>query len=463
MKMHRYTLEEAQQMARRDKRRVIVFAVGAVLIGAAYFLSPTFTAGTAPVSMVPPAPAPPELPIAPLPFEDEAVLAKVQDGTPEARLALDVEALVPTFAYARKQTEQLLRALGLRALDGARAAELAAAPDAHRLEAFRARGEVLDLERRRREGGTADDWLVTLRSGDGVIAHALFAMPPVHAAGIDDTVEVGDYLRMDGLFFKLYRRQVAGQLVEGPLLLGYRPVRSFAPIDAGTARAAPALAEVQDDALGQLHPRPEAALWQLMARAQQLGAETDWASAPEVDQALLGRIFEDGDTHRGIAVRFPVSRNMGTLSEPAPENPLGVDRWTFGWIGNVMWRAPVGVVQWIAPFDMPNLAAWDDPQQAQFVEARGWFLRNEVYEKVGGEPGRAPLFVLADIRPFVPPPDKVTGVILMFVFGLTALVVLSIFLLLRSDKKKSQELQEALVQRRRARRQRATLAGATQP
>lgn len=467
MKMHRYTLEEAQEMARRDKRRMIVLGAGVLLIGAVYFMAPQFGGddGAAAALQQIPTQVVPDIPIEPIPFESPELLAKIRDDSDASRATLDVEALLPVFTHARRQTPQHFVQLGIRSLDADVAAEVMAAPSEHRLAALRVRGEVVDVERRRREGGTRDDWLVALRGAGGVIAHALFANPPSQASsGNDerDAVKLGDFLRLDGLFFKVYRQEVGDAWLEGPLVVGHQALSSFPPMDARVARSAPALANVQDDEVGALHANDDVALWQLMARSKLLGAETNWADAPELDQATLARIFEDGDTYRGAPFRFPISRNMGAVPTRAPENPLGVDVMTEGWIGNVMWRTPVGVVNWLAPYDIENLAGWNDPQKAQFVEARGWFFRNRVYTKVSGEPGRAPMFVLAGIEPFIPPPDNVTAAILWFVSGLAFVVVSTIFILLMSDKRKSIELQEALVRRRRARRERAQLSSAAQ-
>jgi len=468
MKMQRISLEEAEAMARRDKRRIIVFGVGAMLIALAYFAGPRFGVGDAPVTDLPVPMAGPvaDIPLEPLPFEAPEALTKIRDTTPEQRMTLDTDALVPIFHHARNQNDQLFKALGIVTLDTTVHTALLAAPETQRLKALRTRGEVLDVERRRREGGTRDDWFVTLRDGSGLISHALFAAPPNTTLGAslgedDDAVRVGDHLRVDGLFFKVFRQEVGGAWLEGPLVLGHRAIASYPPVDEATARAAPALERVRDDEVGELHGRDDEAFWQLMARAKLLGTETDWSAAQEVDSALLARIFHDGAAYRGVPVRFPISRNMGAWAASAPENPLGLERLTLGWIGNVMWRTPVGVVQWLAPFDMPQLADWNNAQGAQFVEARGWFFRNEVYTKIGGEPGRAPLFVLASVEPFVPPRDEMINAILWFVLGLTAVVITSIFFLLRADRRKSSELQESLTRRRRERRQRAGLAGAS--
>jgi hypothetical protein len=462
MKMQRYTLEEAEAMARRDKRRIIAFTLGAALIGVAYFSTSRADIGRQDMTELPlpSTAAVPDIPLEPLPFEEPEALAKIHDATPEERMTLDPEALVPVFRHARNQNEQLFKALGIVTLDATLHAELLAAPDAQRLKALRTRGQVLDVERRRREGGTRNDWFVTLRDASGLISHALFAAPPTTATAAsgedDDTIRVGDHLRVDGLFFKVFRQEIEGAWLEGPLVLSHHAITSYPPVDERVARAAPALEHVRDDELGELHGRDEEAFWQLMARAKLLGEETDWSTAQEVDSALLARIFADGATYRGVPVRFPVSRNMGAWAESAPENPLGLDRLTLGFIGNVMWRTPVVVVQWLAPFDMPHLANWNDEEGAKYVEARGWFFRNEVYTKIGGEPGRAPLFVLAAVEPFVPPKDRVIATILWFAFGLTVLVIGSIFFLLRADKRKSSELHEALTRRKRERRQRVT-------
>lgn len=454
-------------MARRDKRRLITFTLGALLLGAAYFLAPEIGGGQDALDrqvgrqpQSPDDPAGGEFVLEALPFEHPEALGQIHDASESERLLLDTDALVPVYEHARRQTPRHFAQLGLAPLDAALRDTLAAAPSNHRLAPLLVRGEVLDTERRRREGGLREDWLVTLQSGEGVIAHALFANPP---GGVDGTVAIGDHLRVDGLFYKLYRQEVGNAWLEGPLVLGYRADAAVPPIDAQTARAAPALADVQDDELGTIHELDPTALWQLMARAQTLADETDWAAAPELDEARLRLIFEDGATFRGAPFRIPLSRNMGTYIKSADENPLGLQRTSEGWIANVMWRAPVSMIKWLGPFKRPELAEWDDSSKARYVEARGWFLRNEMYEKYGGEPGRVPVFVLADVTPFVPEDDGIASTIVWVTFSIACFLVTAIFVMLRSDRRKAEQLQEDLVRRRRARREQAHLVATPNP
>ena len=92
---------------------------------------------------------------------------------------------------------------------------------------------------------------------------------------------------------------------------------------------------------------------------------------------------------------------------------------------------------------------------AFYVTARGYFLRNHNYEVRNGLPRRCPVFVMADVEPFIPNTDRSVANLMWYMLGGTLLLVGVIYALLMRDRKQSEKLQEELLRRRRERRERA--------
>lgn len=439
---------ELEALTRRDRNRLILLSVAAVLLVASYLgarlvgdrardkeaeSEPRIVAEAAQQNgLVIPA------------FDRQDLLAEIEDATAEQRLTLSHEALNALLIYSNFLTARHYAELDAPAVDAARVAELAADPDAWRAKPFAVRGSLEDLGRRSRSE-KLDESYATLRLEDGARVHIAFVMPPPGELG------VGDFVHMDGLFVQNYRGAVNGALVEGPLFAGRAIERSYPPIaalDHETLRQE-LIATVRDDELGDVSGEPFDELWKLMAFAAERADEVDWAAAPEMNTTTLNGIASSGDAFRAFPFRLPISQNMGTYTEAAGENPLRLERVTRGWIGNFAWTGAVPVIQWVAPFDAPELA--DRYGKAKLVTGRGFFLKNVYYEQNNRDPGRAPLFVMTSIEPFDPPVDARPAQIALAMLGLVIGTIVLIWFLLRRDKKAAAELQATLARRRRAR------------
>ena len=473
MKAHRISKEEAARLAQRDRNRIIGLAIFAVMVGGLYLYSSADArkkraAEAAELEGSKPTRSLEAEDFAVIPFDSPDALELINDGDEASQQLLATEPLKVVFDYARMQTPVALRALGIREMTPTLNGQLVDAPADHRMEAYRVRGEILSVIQRPRVAGTGSDWLGSLLSEDGDVSHFLVATPPKQADGTR-RIEVGDFLRVEGLFYGLYRTQVdvdgsegeaAPAPLTGPLIVGARAEPSAPKLSAEIARLAPTLGEVRDDSIGTVFEPGtfEFAQWELMGRAALLGEETDWDAAPELDSEVLRQIFEDGESYRGKPFRLPVCVNLEGNSYGAPDNPLRIDRYSDGWIGNIGWKKPASVIRWIGPFDRKDLLRSQLDDDNRYVTARGYFFRNEVYTTSAGVPGRTPVFVMESVDIFTPEADPSIAWFAYGVLGLTIGLIGLIYLLLRADKKKSRELYDDMLRRKRARRDRATSA-----
>ena len=444
----RMSLAEAEILARRDRRRILLLAIAALVLGGGIFFS-GFMRKRYEDREAAELPAQERLDEEPpvfVRFDMPEVLEDIRDATSDDRVVIEErDALAKVLDYGRLSSESQYYAMGVRDLDASTRAAIEADPRAHRVEPYRARGELLALGERRHFGNTVAHQ-GALRLADGSCAHFI-------AVAIDEGLAAGDFARVDGVFFKLLRAEVGADWCEGPLLLGRDLVRAHPPLVLDESLAVAGLGEIADDTFESTEAVPAQVEWGLMAKALQGSERIDWESAPELDTELLNKIFQDGDAYRGRAIRLPICRNMGSRTKRVGENPFGLERMTEGWIGNFSWKGATSVIWYTLPADQPGLDDWE--QEARYVTGRGFFLKNRNYEQGSGKPGRAPYFIMESIELFVPPEDTNTRLIAWFVLGATLALVLLFWRLLAADKRRALELQQELIRRRRARRERS--------
>lgn len=456
-KPQRMTPQAAAAMASADKRRMILMVIGVVLLGGGYFWAQTQKTSYEEVERDN---APelaqkdePNVQVVVPEFDRRDVLENVRDRTTEGRLVVEGEALDVVFDYGRLLTWRHYDALNATPVDAAAVAALSADPAAHRVGAYRARGEVVERGKRRRNPSRPEEITGTLRTDDGQYVHFV-------VLEADEDIEVGKWARVDGMFLKLYRTEAptgmgADGWFEGPLLCGADLVRSYAPVDLeGVDFPLASLDGVLDDTLETgANGIPDDAKWELMslAWADRMGAaDIDWDAAPLLDGQTIGELFLDGEDYRGKPFRLDVSQNLGGWTEREGENPMRLARTSAGWIGNQTWKGQVPLFYWMGPFDLPEIT--DRLGKAHYVTGRGFFLKNMAYEKNKGDLGRAPVFVMAAVDTFTPAEDERTEALMFGVLGTTIGLAALLWFLLARDKTRAKELQAELVRRRRARR-----------
>lgn len=445
-------LDQQKAMAAKEKRRLVLLVGGFLVVG----LTLLTTLRQA-LSGVAPAESQPitdetvsNEPLLSVPELDLARLATlVRDVAPTDRVVLESEAVDLVLDSARRYTPRHFAALGARELDRAVCAELAAAPETARGKPFTARGRIVAL--RARSGAVREAQTVgRLELDDGSNVHFVaLELPP-------ESETLGGYVRLDGLFLKLYSTEdelSPGTWIDGPLLIGARALRSYPALGRVDRLALDAFDGLEDADLtpepGQeirfVTETPAEPLWQLMAYARDGARELDWSKAPELNQRLLDQIQNDPASFRLQPVIVPISRLQDGRLSPAGENPARMERYTQGWIGNNTWK---GVIQFRSP------VLHDDLKIGELVAGRGFFLHNFAYESAQAGLCVAPVFVLESIERFVPETSATLTNIGLVVGAVGAVLVTAFLVLARKDRKQAEEFQEELTRRRRARRER---------
>ena len=471
MKHTRISKEEAARLAQRDRNRIIGLAIVAALVGGLYLYSDSNAQRKrdqqdAELASAAPSRELEAKDIAIIPFDRTDVLEEIKDATEAGQELLQTEPLKLVFDYARLQTATALGALGLRDLEPAQIAALIEAPATHRLEAYRARGVILEAGERPRANGIGNDWKGSMRLLSGEVVHFLVANAPKQPGG-QRLIEAGDYLRVEGLFYGLHRTTVdpdgpsgeeGAKPVTAPLIVGAKASPSTPQMTTEVAQELASLDAVVDDSIGVVHDSSQfaQAKWELMGKALMLGNDTNWDAAPELNAEILRKIYEDGEAYRGKPFTLSVSINMDANALGAGDNPLRIDDYTDGWISNILWKKPVHVIHWQAPFKRTDLLRDNLLDENRYVTAKGYFFRNEVYETSAGEPARTPLFIMHSVEVFTPPKDPSIAWFGYGVLGLTIGLIVLIYILLQSAKRKSKALYEDMLRRKRTRRGKQT-------
>ncbi len=482
MKYGKITPEEAARLARVDKFRILGLTVSAVLIGGLYLYSHARTLAQqeelrseAAEEAVETEPV-----VQRVLFDQPELLAKIEDATNTQQEFLESEPLQEVFSYARLQTRRALESEGMRTLNTEVSEELMDDPAAHRLEPVLLRGQILEVSQRQSAGGSRPGWMGSVLTDDGSLGYFLVANAPKLRGAPDapQSLRAGDFVRVDGLFHKIYRAPVpdaigseALQSASGPLILGFAATPSTPAVpdaDEITEEWSRALLlgldTVIDDEVARTFEKDAFDLqqWGLMAYAKLKGGETDWDAAAELDQEALTQIYESGEDFRGTPFRIPVSINLDTYSTIVEDNPLRLDRVTRGWIGNNNWKGAVKTIKWVGPFVRRDLVREQGLKGAddahRYVEAKGYFFRNILFTNKLGEPRRSPVFVLHELEVFQLKGSNPVAPIAMVVVGATIVMVITIFLLLRADRRKSERLRVEMVRRRRKREGREATA-----
>jgi hypothetical protein len=439
---------------RKEKRKLALLAVGTVLVAAAFvygnYRGKSYSKGELD-----------EVPLEGVVLEERVHLpdldaarieALVADAEPLERVVLESEGLDALLDDARRLTPRSFEALETRELDAALIETIAASPATHRAQPFMVRGSVDSIRTRRRGAQNEVEHIARLVLEDDSIAYALTL----------DAPEDGGFVRVDGLFLKLYSDEDEmrpGEWLEGPLLVGPQAIRSYRALGRVDEPHWGLYGSVEDAALVPadgsepkvVRETPFEPFWHMMALARDLPADAvDWEEAPELDRDLLLELQDSPDEWRARPIRIPLSRVQDGRVIRAGENPARIEYFTQGWFGN--WNWP-NVVRFKAPVEDYELDLRD------YAFGNGFFLHNFAYESAGRGLRVAPLIVMTELTRFENKEDPIWRTLALTFGGVaTGLMLLFGFLLVR-DKRRSIALQSELVRRRRLRRERQGIGG----
>lgn len=435
------------------KGRIVLMSVAAVFVAATLFwIQLSGGSGDAPIAEEP---IPQATERIALPEVFPGTFEAVRDADPADRTAVEADELKIVRSQVRRTTAGAIADAGAETLVGDVHARVLADPGAERGSWFQVRGQILALaEKKIGSSGTDSEHVGTLRADDGSIVH--FRMQ----RNDDDELDPGDWARIAGMFFKVLRRDVATdagadatELLEGPLLVGPEILRSFEDFGEVAGITQEQWDAVRDDTFDYVAGPQDAMRWRLLAwmRDRPQMPEEESAELTELSDELLTKIVANGNAYRGQTFKLPVSRVQASTARSAGENPARLDTYSVVWIGNMTWkREPIVCVQ--LPGGIENYPP------GQFVEGEVVFYMNIAYD-TATERRVAPLFVAKSVDEFVPEVDITLHVLLLaaglFFLGLIVLM----WVLVRRDRKRSEELARQLVERRRARRSAAASAG----
>ncbi|MHC4261176.1 MAG: hypothetical protein ACYSWX_01525 [Planctomycetota bacterium] len=435
----------AEATGGNEKAKILIMIVGLLLVGAAFVMSVKSgkDAGDRTGEVGPVGAGQVVLPTL-LPGTLEAFA----DGTEEERVLVERQPLEVLLGYVRLLTSAHVELLEPSRLDEDTIAGLLADPDARRGDFFSVRGELIALSESRPAGG-GERWQASLSLDSGALVHVI-------TPRLDDGLAVGDWARVDGLFTKLLTEPLEGDWRTAPLLVGPRLVRSYPDFGEVTSISEEVWAAVEDDTLEETRGSDDAIRWRALAWTRDTPYDaTLWDEAQELDAATMERILVDPAAHRGQRFRLPVGLTHTMTVRKAGENPGRIDEYTEGYLFNTTWSDRTPFLTFIAPGDQLNGIR---NGRTRRVTGDFVFLRNFSFVTAANTRRVGSLFVAASFEPFVDPdPYGLWQIAIGFLSFGVALATL-IIVLWRRDQKRAKALQEKLIERRRARRARASSA-----
>lgn len=406
---------------------------------------------------------PPEQPLVSVPTLDRALLGKAKDSTREERLFLEAEPLSHLLAQALNVSPEAARALGMpEHMPPVEALRTNTEVWRGRWIWFRGVVESIDGPRPGHPIPGYSVFEALLRLEDGQRVLFAFTKPP--AAG----VEVGATARAEGYVLKLRDLAMPEDLRNVPMLVGAELERDYRQWDAVQAIDDSLLAAERPDLVsegGKLVPSPESwlpidavqgenrALWHLAAYARDGAPKTleEWRRVPALSSDEIWDGFKKDEVHRGTPMRI-----LGMLAAvrtiQASPNPAGVEEWTEAWL-QVRDLHGKTIPVWVA-------GRTDQPLGTS-LEVRGFYLRRYCYRTRDGSERWTPLFVAARLDPFVFDGGHRMAEAAAWTLGAAFVLMIMVVIGVRRENKRSRAQEDALVQRRRNRRQKR--AGSAEP
>lgn len=346
----------------------------------------------------PAAPPPNALePVVAVPELDYKVLATAHDDTREHRLQVEPEPLSHLLATAIDVGPTVANALGMPTepvpLD-----ELRKAPANWRGRWLFYEGTIEHLAGPRDghpvAGRSIYEATLRLRSGDAVMV--AFSLPP------QPPLAVGSWARAEGFMLKLRDATYPTKFDLAPMLVGRELLRDYERWPAVTKLDAALLATVDDESFAEGAPvwrtidQDQAEpLWHLGAFVRDTAPQrtpAEWRKVGTLNNDLHLPLRE-GKVERGTPVRVFGSLILRRTVVASP-NPAGIQHWTAAWLQVREYSGGSLVPVWV-----PKRVA-ELPERVQ-LEVRGYFYRWAIYETQGGKARWAPLFVAADLDPYV--------------------------------------------------------------
>ncbi len=376
----------------------------------------------------------------PINFE---LLAEVKDASDLDRRILEPEPL----RHLAKMS-QALHAGHLRSLKEPAVpfSEITNTPEKYRGQAYRIRGQVLNIDIATRRPGAPKEFWCQIRTdqGDEIIFASM--QVPTELFGSEN------YVRADGFFLKNYSWQNDGELITAPLIVGREIVPSSQLIENVSSVDSMLLNSVRDQAPGVNQELDQEALWHLLGHSRWLRdnpkeLDSVFAKAPEMDFDFLAQLAAEPELFRGKAIQVPgrVPDNSSyRWGEIAGENPQRANWLRFGYLGNLAFS------------DHPILLVSTDEMDFGGNSARwylGHFLQLKGYLDTKDTPRRAPVFVVSGFREAERSTPAIVGEMVWWFVVIGVSVLTFMFWAAARDRKSSQLAAEQVRKRRENRKQ----------
>ncbi|MCI0587626.1 MAG: hypothetical protein L0323_12360 [Planctomycetes bacterium] len=368
------------------------------------------------------------------PVDRDALARETRDATRVDRLRLEPAPLAHLLEAAES--------LPPEPFDAGEAAGLPRAaierePARFRGELFRARGRILSLEAVAADPGPPPlppHFRGAMRSEEGDLVH--FAVLRDSGAARDD------FVRLDGIFWKIFEGSLEGAPASAPLLVGRRLLSSVPAAGPVLALDPSLLSQAKDETAGEKERVEEEPYYHLLSFARHgPGDEAEFEAAPELDKEGISALVADPASHRGRPFRLFGRLADAFLRYPAPENAARLEAVDVGWLMNLH----TGVARIDAPAGTPARGL----RRGDLAWVHGYFLKNHAYPTAGGETRQAPLFVARRVLRYAEPRSGFgshLGWIALGILGGTGACFLAI---LRRDRRRAERRRAEIFRRYR--------------
>jgi hypothetical protein len=368
---------------------------------------------------------------------DPARLAEVRDDDIAERVIKEKEPYLHLIQQAGRLVYGDMELLGVTK---ANLEAIRAEPAAYRGTPFEIKGnlqwweEVKDQER----GFSLYRGYITTPDGD----YAYFTV-----LGIPYDIAIGDVVKLQGFFFKLYSFSLLGEdtrVTDAIYLVGKELVSSFYKIDPVHELDMDLMNTVYDyDILDMAKPFEEKHLYHMLSYVQNLDEEK--LKSIEFQEAIPTEIIKKPGDFRakpvqimGEIVLLPVERNLG----PGGENPLGIKRCYHGILLNYR-GGKFGFVYFLT-LEKPE---W--MQKKDLVYLQGFFMRNYAYRTQNENLQPAPLVIASGFEKFVLPKDYTITYISIAILGGTILLSLFFLFQMFKDRRQNRQYRERFIARKK--------------
>ena len=306
---------------------------------------------------------------------------------------------------------------------------------------FRERGEVLDLKTEKRTVDGPEETWALIKTDEGNRLWYVTLKQPEELFGIG-----GNFVVLDGFFYKLYTRSVDGERVTAPLLAGRGVRPSVRPAEPAKELDLTILADVRDADFYEEHPIEDLGFWHLMNFVETLQDEpervtTEFERAIPLDRKELEIMLEDPSLKRGLPYRI-YGRTAHAWNRANDENPTRMPFSSHGFL--FKYEMGDNYLRLVAPGkdSLNNLGLG--------TEMLAYFHKFWAYTDREEQPRRVPVFVVASFQERELRRSPLEGQIVLGFIGLFVTMLIGFGYLIRRDRKQAEAAAASL----RARRQR---------